>query len=499
MALSAPRSTGWFERTALLRGPALPLVAALALGVVGGVAVAALGLLLPLILLIGVVGAALVLLDARWGLLGALGVILLLPFGTFPVKVGLTPTLLEGALGLTWLVFALRIMLRRDARLLPTRLDGPLCLFLIVTVFAFVLGLDSGYTTQTLHDYAKMVTSISIFFLIVNLVRTRRDLALALGWIGLGGAVAALLGLGLWAMGPAAANVLVKLARLGYPTSRIIRYVEDDPTKPIRATGTGVDPNSFAGLLMVVLVLLIAQAAARRPLVPRVLAMAAVPPVGLCLLLTQSRAAWVGAAAGIALLALVRYRWLLAPLALGAVAVAALGIGRGFVQRFILGIQLKDPATKLRLAEYRNALAIIRNHPLFGVGFGAAPSIDQQTGVSSIYLTLAERSGLLGLALFLVVIVVLAVTLWPAVLGRQAHAHAESEAALALAAALAAALVAGALDHSFVNILFPHMVALFWLLAALAVVAARLTSQAIRQDGPRRDRKPERAALTFDF
>ena len=145
MALSAPRSPGWFERAALLRG--LPLVAALALGVAGGLAVAALGPLLPLLLLIGVAGASLVLLDARWGLLGALGVIVLLPFGTFPVKVGLTPTLLEGALGLTWLVFALRIMLRRDERLLPTRLDGPLVLFLIVTVFAFVLGLG-----QRLHD-----------------------------------------------------------------------------------------------------------------------------------------------------------------------------------------------------------------------------------------------------------------------------------------------------------------------------------------------------------
>ena len=61
----------------------------------------------------------------------------------------------------------------------------------------------------------------------------------------------------------------------------------------------------------------------------------------------------------------------------------------------------------------------------------------------------------------------------------------ESEATLALAAALAGALVTGALDHYFVNILFPHMVALFWLLVALAVVAARLTNESAWRDGAR--------------
>ena len=48
---------------------------------------------------------------------------------------------------------------------------------------------------------------------------------------------------------------------------------------------------------------------------------------------------------------------------------------------------------------------------------------------------------------------------------------------MALTGALAAALVAGVLDHYFFHIGFAHMVALFWGLAALAVVAARLTGE----------------------
>ena len=461
-----------------LRGP-LPVAAAGALlGVLGGFAVVQLGPLLPLLLLLGLVGATLVLVEPRWGLLGVLGIVTLLPFGTLPFKVGLTPTLLECALGLTWLVFALRLFLRRDERLLPSAIDGPLALFLIVTVFAFVLGVGGSYTTSTIHDYIKLVLSVSLFFLITNLICTRRDLAWALtALVGLG-AVAAALGLGLWVLGARAEGLLARLAIVGYPTGKIIRYLEDDPAKAIRATGTGVDPNSFAGLLMIVLVLLVAQFAARRPFMPRLLTVPAIPVVGLCLLLTQSRASWLGAAAGIVFVALLRYRWLLVPMALSVPAILTLGVGRSFITRLVLGFRLQDPATKLRLAEYQNALAIIREHPAFGVGFGAAPSIDLQAGVSSVYLTLAERVGLFGLALYLLVLVVLAVRLWPTLVGAVATDGAEREATLALAGALVAAVVAGVLDHYFFNITFSHMVALFWGTAALAVVAARLTGAA---------------------
>lgn len=467
----------------LLRGPLPVAIGGLLLGLLGGVAVATLGPLLPTLLLLGAVGATLILVEPRWGLLATLGVVALLPFGTLPFKVGLTPTLLECALGLTWLVFAIRLFLRREERLLPSAIDGPLALFLIVTVFAFVLGLSGSYTTATIHDYVKLVLAVSLFFLITNLLRTRRDLGLALTALGGLGAAAGALGLGLWALGPGAERFLARLAIIGYPTGKIIRYIEDDPAKAIRATGTGVDPNSFGGLLMVVLVVLVAQFAARRPLVPRPLTVPAIPVVGLCLLLTQSRASWLGAAAGVVFIAILRYRWLLPPMALGVPVVLALGIGQSFIMRFVLGLRLQDPATRLRLAEYQNALAIIREHPAFGIGFGAAPSIDLQAGVSSVYLTLATRLGLFGLAIYLIVLAVLAIRLWPAIVGHALPDSAEREATLALAGSIVAAVVAGVLDHYFFNITFSHMVALFWGLAALAVVAARLVGETGRDGG----------------
>lgn len=142
MALSAPRPRA--PLGALLNRPPAPLVGGLLLGAAGGLAVATLGPLLPLLLLGAAAGAALVLVEPRWGLLGALGVIALLPYGTLPFKVGLTPTLLSLAILATGAVFALRLLLRREERFVATLLDGPLLLFLVVTLFAFVLGLGAA-------------------------------------------------------------------------------------------------------------------------------------------------------------------------------------------------------------------------------------------------------------------------------------------------------------------------------------------------------------------
>lgn len=80
-------------------------------------------------------------------------------------------------------------------------------------------------------------------------------------------------------------------------------------------------------------------------------------------------------------------------------------------------------------------------------------------GVSSIYLTIGQRMGLIGLAAFLAI-----VAAWFA-LTLQALPHLDEELAawlLGCQAGLVAALAVGLADHYFFNIEFSHMVALFW-------------------------------------
>jgi len=463
-----------------LQLPPVLVGGAIIAGLVGGALAITVGPILTLALLIGIVGGVAILLDARVGLHVAVAVIALLPYATLPVKVGLTFTLLEATILLTIAVWTLRLGFDRDELIAVTPLFVPLGLFVAATIVAFLLGAGRNTTTQTAHDYLKLLLGVSMVMLVVNLLRERRDVARFATALIAGGAIAGVLAIILQRLPVTiTTNLLARLSTVGYPTGRIVRYIEDNPALARRATGTGVDPNAFAGFLMLILVLAVGQAVASRPVVARKLCIVTAPVVGLALLLTQSRAAWLGAAVGVGMLALVRYRRLIVPLILLGSAATAFGVGGGYLSRLTGGLRGQDAATRLRYREFANALQLIRDYPVFGIGFGDAPRIDLQTGVSSVYLTVAERAGLIGLALFVVVLVGLLTRLIRGAL-RATPDEPFGELTLVIASALVAACIAATLDHYFFNLGFPHMAATFWALAGLGEGALRLTGPPYR-------------------
>ena len=79
----------------------------------------------------------------------------------------------------------------------------------------------------------------------------------------------------------------------------------------------------------------------------------------------------------------------------------ALPVGQRMLARLTSGFAAQDRAAALRLDEYRQALKIIADYPILGVGFGGAPEVGTFVGVSSIYLLVGEQTGLIGLGLFL--------------------------------------------------------------------------------------------------
>lgn len=460
------------DRLALDNTWGWPLPVAIGLAILAGLIAAAIGWLPAVGLAVALPLLAGLLVDPRVGLLAAVGLIALLPYAVLPLGLIIAPSLITLVALATLSVWALRLLLDRRQRLATTPLDRPGLVLLAASLFAFVTGLNRGYTTQTYHDYAKLIVGLLLSLVAINTLRAG-GAAWLVSMIIATSSAAATVGLALYAAGPAATEaLLLRLVPLGYPTVRVVRWIEDDPTKSMRLTATSVDPNSFGGLLMIALVLAVAQAVALRRLVPRWLTLPAIPLLGLALLLTQSRGAWVGAAAGIAWLALIRYRRLAPLLAAAGLVVVGIGLGGGFIDRLLAGLRLEDPATRLRLAEYQNAFEIMRQYPLFGVGFGQAPSIDLQTGVSSIYLTIGTRMGLIGLVCFLWAVSAVGVHLWR-VAGRHWQS-ASGELLLTLLAGLVTALTAGLLDHYFWNIEFSHMATLFWLLIGAGLGTAEL-------------------------
>jgi hypothetical protein len=195
-----------------------------------------------------------------------------------------------------------------------------------------------------------------------------------------------------------------------------------------------------------------------------------------CVVLTFSRGALAGLAAGLILIAGLRYRRLLIVLIIGGVFMLYLPAAQGYVERFIAGIQGQDLATQMRLGEYKDAFTLIGRYPVFGVGFSGTPTADLYLGVSSAYLLMASQMGLTGVGAFLLVVAV--VFVWGLLHRKRVYRDATvTPIWLGTLGALAAALTVGVVDHYFFNLNFQAAGALFWIIIGLSLASTRIADQ----------------------
>jgi len=466
------------------------LIAAGLCAIAVGLLVAATSPLVPAAVLLG-----LLVLGAIWirPILGAaffVAIVATVPFGVIPIPLaGAQLTLIDALLIVTYLGVLGRVAF--GGWRLPVGPPGiALVAFVLVACAAFIGGSASAALSPELtRRFGKLVASLLFFLIARALLTTTGRLENLTRWLMYAGAVQGAIGAGLMALSPLTQlTLLTRLQVIGYPTADVLRYVpgpNDTYTDQLRAIGTSVDPNVFGGTLMLALAVMVVQWASPKPVLPRSVLLVLALPTAAGVLLSLSRASWLGLAAGLVLIGAVRYRRILVLGALVGLVLLATAVGQEFVARFISGFSTADRATAFRVGEYANALTLLQRYPLLGIGFGVSPDIDVTAGVSSVYLLVAEQTGLLGLCAFMAA---LATTWWIGFrhITRMADAQLQGIRA-AFLAALSGALVAGLLDHYFANQAFPHAVALFWLYAAGLVAASALgLSQG--------QREPERAA-----
>jgi O-antigen ligase len=462
-----------------------------ALGV--GVLAAATSPLIPVALLVAAFLGALIFWRPVLGVLLFVLVVATLPFGVIPLQLaGAQLTFVDAVIITTSAGMVLRWVFVRSA----VPLDLPalaLVGFVLVAIAALVAGGNvDPLTPELVRRTGKLLASL-LFFVVVRAALTQnrpeRIEALARALM-LGGAVQGAIGTGLMRLSPQTQqSLLTRLSVIGYPTADVLRYVpgaNDTYTTQLRAIGTSVDPNVFGGTLMLPLAVMVVQWASPRPVLPKWLLVLLAIPTATGVLLSLSRASWLGLAVGIALIGLLCYRRILVLGLLGALAVLAAPAGQAFITRFASGFSGADPATAFRFGEYGNALTLLGRYPLLGIGFGASPDIDVSAGVSSVYLLIAEQTGLIGLAVY---VVALGATWLAGVRSLAVSDPRIRGIRAAFFAAFTGALVTGLLDQYFANLVFPHAVALFWLYAAVLVTASRSGIPAAL-----RDAEPERAA-----
>lgn len=467
-----------------------PQTHALVIGILLGALGGGIGLLIALggpviaaAAVIALLAGLYILTDVSAALYGFIALMLALPFGTLPFKIVLTPTLLDITLGVFVLVYLFMWMTGKRRALRLTPVHTLLLIYALWFILSFVLGLRYGSPRpDIIRQFAETLLALSLTFILVDLLRDPKALRRLLLVIFVLVAAQAVVAIILYLFPDTLTeNILVRLARIGYPNGGVIRYIEDNPEFAERAIGTWIDPNVLGGALAIFASMIAPQVFAVKPIVRyRWLSFAVLVVVGVALLLTFSRAAMLAFASAIVFIGLLRYRRFLPLLIIAGLLLLLLPQTQDYIQRFGEAFALftegggaTDLATQMRLGEYKDSLTLIGRYPIFGVGFTGTPDNDVYTQVASMYLIMANHMGIPGVLLFLTAMG--GVFLYGLRAWRYARQNPELEAIwLGCHAALLAVLINSIFDMYFFRLDFQAPITLFWLTAALALASSRL-------------------------
>jgi O-antigen ligase len=284
------------------------------------------------------------------------------------------------------------------------------------------------------------------------------------------------------------------LAGLSVGGADVSRTAAESLTQPFGAFGTMIEPNILGSYCAAHLVLAIGLLSREGPALSakrRRLARIAAVACSVAVVLAFTRAAWLGAIAGLVILVLAdsrslaaRVRVILVPaavvLAAGLLVLALPGTASAFLRVKITNlVNPQSPTAVLRLLTYSLAFDQTAAHPIIGWGtFTFAPLVAegadfaQYAGWRSIWITnflllALHDTGIIGLVLWIALLGSLLVPGWRASRPTQ-HAPRDSAVAASLTAALGTLVIPFLLTTGF-SLGYP------WLLAGILGAHLRVT------------------------
>lgn len=385
------------------------------------------------------------------------------------------PTLGLAALGILWLAHFLLAGWRHH----PTPLDAPILALMALMPLSLAISVDPSLTVPKVHG---LLLGVGLYYTVLQFVRTRRRLALAV-------LALVLLGLAITVLGLVGTDwAETKLFQLPTLYEALPRLIPQVP----RSRDGGIHFNVLSGALVFFIPLAASllwdtgklpfAALSRRPRLARglwtALLVLALPLLAFTLLLTQSRGGYLGVF--VALLALAVYKDRRYLLALPILAVVLLTIqqryAQGSTETLLLLLDMSQGGTLPgRFEMWQRALLLIQDFPLTGVGLGAYepvvnvvyPFFRMGPGMARVYhthnmlLSIASELGLPALVLY--------VALLAAVAAMALRAGRESGPATR---ALLVGLMGGVLAHQVFGIMDAYMLgsklgAVMWLFYGL--------------------------------
>ncbi|MBI3573084.1 MAG: O-antigen ligase family protein [Candidatus Kerfeldbacteria bacterium] len=359
---------------------------------------------------------------------------------------------------LSWLVW---VMARRSWKIPASSLYLPMSLWVIVMMLSLFLN-RSGYSSTELLSGAlyivRWIEYAMVLFMGFSFVRSRpgaKKYLVALVWTGV---ITAILGF-----------VQLKL----FPDFSFMVPKGWDPHVG-RLLSTWFDPNFLGGYLAFLSTLSLAIALGKKPAEAKWWWLA-VAVMTAAIVLTFSRSGYIALAAGVGLVTLLRSKAILF-LMLMIFAAIILFVPR--VQERVIGIRSIDETAQLRLVSWQNALEVIHDHPVTGIGYNLYKYVQVQynflnktsehsaSGSDSSLLTVWVTTGTAGLFIYLWL---LGAMLWEA--WKTWRDKKLSSEWRMYGLGLMAGFVALILHGQFVNgLLYPHMMQAMWLALAVALV-----------------------------
>ena len=346
-----------------------------------------------------------------------------------------------------------RHLLRHPPPIERTPLDLPVLIFAVATVLA-LLGLG-GYLSDQLVALVKAAGGFLLFVIVTQSLRERREVWLVV------------------------AAVLVAGLILAVQTIVPILSGTDVVSALNRATGNVIDPNLFAGYLVILIPLALAAGLASRWRWAPLLAGFAIVLLGAALIATLSRGGWLGFLVGIATMAVLLpgRRRLVLGVAGGAVLILLIGLIGPVADRLGSSSGASPLETFLdRVPIWSVAISIFIQHPIFGIGvnnfgnyIGAFdPTLDVNQA-HDLFLNILVERGLLGITAFAILLVALFRTLLLSV--QLAPNSRYRVLAVGVTASFAAFLADSLFDVAYYDY---KILLLFWLLAGVAASLPRL-------------------------
>jgi O-antigen ligase len=379
-------------------------------------------------------------------------------------------------LAIAWVT---RALLRKDRNLVAVWTESPVTVLIILFLLVNLISLLNAWDLRrSLLSLMRLSALLGVYILIVAMVRRRRDVEIAVGFLLLTGLAICLLGVWesvtdqyLWYLrgqerpiSPGAEQAMAELA--SQSGARAVK----------RIITVFVDYNFMGGYMAVLLGLVGGCAMATRRRTVR-LALA-----GFAVLIlynavqTGSRGGIV--AVSVAMLALlllsrIRLRWFML-VVLAAVLLGTLPLLGEMFPRFTRGGISADALSGARLGFWKMALRMGSDHPIIGVGidnfvslypfYRASPAPMGRWYAHNMYLQMWAEGGAIGLLALLLLVTAVVLTC------AQALRQAQDEAWRSLVAGILAAFLGYAVFASTSNCLHDQP---FWLLMALSTAALR--------------------------